>query len=795
MCVGGFALSAACSGQGQPRPQLALKTRLCRQGDSQYIITNLFEAEHSGWLAIGESVADALLSIPTPHRMVIQKPAEEPWPQAEAVRVVLDDGHAGRWRLRDYASVDDVCRIAVDHPGVFCINAADAWVRLNGNPVPSVAGHRSVYVVPAEVGDEICFLSKAWAPRVLRLVYEGKPRPEETFPLQALTATEFDYGGVARVLAGELNALKFALCPRTTDPIEPEQFALVIETPTWFESVQAFGSADKTKPYRKYAVTTDEGDGGGCRHVISLAPFLSELAQFHQRFAGYPKTDFIGWACILVTFRVPEHERSTPPPLRWYLRGGDEVSRTHVLKTEVHRLLSSPSMPRTFSVHVSAGRLPCVESDAVGAGWAQLLRRCGVSAAVLGDPLGARRLKSVGIEPLFFCSYNEGMGGVNIKGKVGRVCPQKHILDGGDYFARRFFGPSAGGALNSLKQRVLGRRRRQRRAFSGLELDFEPRGSRPSEACFCADCRRAFSHWSGLDVATMSAERIWADHDRLWVAFRNWQYAEIFELYAQCVKRIDPNYRAYFNCGGGVMTSDAEARHLAENVGWRLEDAGRAVGLFSPYFYRNAHRFIDSFRFHQRFFSRARFAPWTATSYAVGTESHTLSAAALRQQMFIWFAMGAPCIRLWNENETGLDGLRLLTLQQTLGELARCEPYYAEGTAAGDVVHVSEVVLDEADDSSRRREFRPWQEIVQCCTHRRSDALAVTLFNLDPDSEGRPARVRLSVDPGGGEAFTVRDLLMRKGLLDGPVERDRLVEGIDVTVGPKDVLVLEIRRR
>ena len=774
-----MALALALTATGAQRALCAFRTRTEGAGPSRRVVTNLQDARTGGYLVIGPRTPAALAPISTPYSMQLEAFPGPPFPAGRTVRVSPGSGRAyDALPLREYAWRDDVCRIDVPHAGVHCIQAENAWIRHNGTAVRPIPGHAAVYLLAVEPGDRVRFRSGKWAPRVLKVCYEGREPPDPTFPLKATTATEFDYHGTLRLLAGELNAIKFAICRRSEEDVDPAAFDLVLEAPSAFADLAVHGRGSKLRPLSRYPVASADGPRGYRRHTIALAPFLKELQEFLRGHPGYPQTNYIGWASVYVTFRLPPEPKGDGAPARWWLAGPGGPTDVHSLRVETYSLSKTGRRPKSFGVHMNAGYLPSAPAEDVWRGIGSLFKRCGITAVITSDPEAAARMKKIGLRTLFFGSYNNGFGGVNIQGEPGRICPQKHLLDDGAYFGKRLFetGESS------------------REVFDGYELDFEPRGANPHLACFCPDCRKTFAERAGDDVAGLPASEIWRGHREAWIAFRNWQYAEVFRTYAESVRAIHPAYQICINAGGGAIATEEGLRHMREADGWRLEDITRHVDLYSPYFYHNTEAFIPSFRFHCRLVDRAKLAPWTATSFGVGSTSHTLSAAALRQQMFIWFAMGAPAFRIWNENETGMDALRLLTVQRTLSELAECEPYYVRGRPADDIVTLSGHLVASSGLGARvDRAFRPWSEVVQSCAHHLGDAVAVTLLNLDPDGEELTVRLRVSLALDASGPFTVEDLLTGDGVPEGSLSRDALASGIEVEVGPKNVVVLTAR--
>ena len=772
-------LLAALMTAGAAGSAAVVRTRAEGEGRERRIVTNLQDARTGGYMVIGPRNARALATVSTPYPMHFETCPEPPFPTEQTVRVSSGLGRTyADLPLKDYVWRDDVCRIDVPHAGVYCIQAENAWVRHNDTLVRSVPGQASLYLLAVETGDRVCFRSKGWTPRVLRLCYNGKEPPSATFPLRATTATEFDYQGTLRLLTGELNAVKFAICRRTREDIDPAAFRLVLEAPSAFLDVSAHGRGSKLRPLSRYAVTSMPVPLGSRRHTVALRPFLTELQDFLQRHPGYPQADYIGWASVFVTFRLPPEPTGDCASLRWWLEGPDGPSEVHSLRVETYSLAQQCRKPNNFGVHMSAGSLPAIAAEGVWRGFGTLLGRCGITAVITSDPEAARRMRETGLRTLFFGSYNNGFGGVDIHGKPGRICPQKHLLDHGVYFGKRLFETGE----------------RAHAAYDGYELDFEPRGANPHLACFCRDCRKAFGARVGPEVANLPPAEIWRTHRDAWIAFRNWQYAEVFRTYAEAVRAIHPAYQVCINAGGGAISGEDGLRHMREADGWRLGDISRHVDLYSPYFYHNSEAFIPSFRFQHRHVDRSRLAPWTASSFGVGSTSHTLSVATLRQQMFIWFAMGAPAFRIWNENETGMDGLRLLTVRKTLDELVACEPYYARGRPADDIVTLSGHCVARSGPGTRvGRDFRPWSEIVQCCAHRLGDAVAVTLLNLDPDGEDLAVRVRVALALDGPGPFTVDNLLTGAGAAPESRSREAFANGFEVEVEPKGVMVVVAR--
>lgn len=765
-CLLLVSLMACAAGAAAPAP----RARALPDGR---IVTNLREAGTGGWLVIGDRTENTLQTLPTPYPMALERFSDPPFSAEETIPVTLSD--ASSLKLTEYASRDDIGRIEVTHPALYCVQAAEAWVRLNEAAASPVAGHGSVYLLAGQAGDQIRFRSKAWTPRVLRLEYAGQEEPRPPFPLQATTATEWDYQGVLRLLAGEVNTLKFAICRRRNEPLQPSRYSLVIETPVAFGTVAAYGRGDKMHPLRAYPVSTSALPDGAQRHVVSLEPFLTAFLDFLKRNPGYPQTDYIGWASVFVTFSVAADAPAQWPPVRWSLQEDGQPAEMHELSVETVALKVNPKLPESFRVHMSAGALSSIDAPEVWRGWGRVLQRCGITGPVTSDLQAAQHLRSLGMQPIFFGSYNNGFGGVNVRGESGRICPQKHLLDGGKYFGERFF--EQGEAM--------------REAFAGYELDFEPKGAGPPLACFCEDCRKVFQAQSGLQVAGMSPGDILRAHREPWIAFRNWQYAEIFRLYREASRRIDPSYLICLDAGGGAITTEAELAHLREQDGWRLEDIASQVDLYSPYFYTNTEKFIPSFRLHQRIFTRGRLAPWTATSYGVGSQSHTLSPEALRQQLFIWMASGAPVFRIWNENETGMDGLRLLTLQRTLEELAACEEAYVRGEADDEAVALSghEIAHGPAD-STLHSGYRAWPEVIQHRAHRVGDTVVATVFNLDPDDEALEATARVGLPTPKAQRYRVSDVLTGEKLSAQPLSRAEVAGGFPVRLGPREVRVL-----
>ena len=153
----------------------------------------------------------------------------------------------------------------------------------------------------------------------------------------------------------------------------------------------------------------------------------------------------------------------------------------------------------------------------------------------------------------------------------------------------------------------------------------------------------------------------------------------------------------------------------------------------------------------------------------------------------------SPAYRIWVETTTGLDGLVLATIQNTLGELVRCEPYYAPGDAVDDWVAVTGLSLGDGPGSMLASGFRTWDQIVQHRALRHGRDVLVTLFHIDPDDERRPARVRITFPKLPDGQYRARNLLSGHSLLAEPMPAARLRQGFDVLLQPKDVLLVELK--
>jgi len=775
--------SALGRAAGSPGPPV--QTKWLGELGKGALVTNLYDTGTGGWVAIGRPNANTMERINTPHATLIQRLPTSPFPPDQAIRVTHDRYEdVGGGLMYGYDSIDDVCHIDVDESCVYLINASGAWVRRNGEMVRPVSGNPDVYVVLAGAGDRIRFLTKAWTPRAVRFRRGPGKGPASVFPLKASTATQHDYAGTLRVLRGESGVVELNLARRTKLPVVPSEYRLVADVPRGLLVTGSYGSGSKLIPVRNFPLVQTnivrEGEPYA-RCEVSLEPFLSQLQGFLERHRGYPQTHYIGWAAVYLCFQVANDAPSELPPLFWRLEGSGPSGPSGELTVRTYALEPSVQTPERFEVHAVLRRFTSAGPESFGVSRAAMLRRCGIASVVTNSKEAARRAKKAGLRTAFFAPYNPGFGGVDINGRTGRICTQKRIMDRGEYYQSRFFefGPD------------------MPEAFDAYELDFEPRGTGTHEACFCTDCRRAFLAWSGTDISRTPAKQVWADHREKWTAFRQWQYKEVFRTYRSAVSAIRPDYGALVNAGGGPITDERELQRIAATAGFRVQDWDGFADLYSPYFYRDTPKFLPSLKLYQEVFKKTSVAPWTAVSFGVGGRgAHRLTPEHLRLQMFLWYAAGAPAIRLWSETVAGLDGLLLTTIQRTLKELCRCEDYYANGQRADGCVLVKGDRFGDAPGSLLDTGFRKWHEIVQHTARRRDRDLLVTLFNIDPDAEQRVAHVAVAF-PGASadRRYVVNSQLTGEDVLRKRALGATLKAGIDVCIRPKDVLVLDVREQ
>ena len=763
----------------------SVQTKWLGEPGKDALVTNLYDTGAEGWVAIGRPNAETVERINTPHATLIQRLPTSPFPASRTIRVTHDRYEdVGEGLMYGYDSIDDVCHIDVDGSCVYLINAAKAWVKRNGERVQPVSGNPDVYAVLADAGDRIRFLTKAWTPRAVKFRRGPATESAHPFPLKATTATQHDYAGTLRVLRGETGVLETNIARRTELPVVPSEYRLVADVPRGLSVTGAYGSGSKLIPVRDFPLAQTGTVRGGepyARCQVSLEPFLSQLQGFLKRHRSYPQTHYIGWAAVCLCFQTASDAPAELPPLFWHIERDGHPGPSGKLTVRTHALGPSVQAPDRFEAHAVLRRFASAGPESLGVSRAAMLRKCGITAVATNSKGAALRAKKAGLRTAFFAPYNPGFGGVDIKGRTGRICTQKRILDGGDYYRSRLleFGRDAPDA------------------FDAYELDFEPRGTGTHEACFCEDCRRAFVAWCGSDISRMPAKQVWADHRKGWIAFRQGQYKEVFRIYRSAVRAIRPEYQVLVNAGGGPITDARELQRIANTAGFRIQDWDGFADLYSPYFYRNTSKFLPSLKLYQQTFKQTGVAPWTAVSFGVGGRgAHRLTPEHLRLQMFLWCAAGAPAIRLWSETETGLDGLLLTTIQRTLGELRRCEGYYANGQRADECVLVEGHRFGDAPGSLLDTGFRKWREIVQHTAHRRGHNLLVTLFNIDPDAEQRTARAKVAF-PGlpADRRYAVSSQLTGEALLRREVLGLTLQAGIDVSVRPKDVLALHLRQQ
>ena len=594
--------------------------------DRGTIVTNLYDTRAKAWVAVGQPDEHTVEKINTPYATVFQRLDVPPFVPEQTIRVThRSRAEAGGALLYGYDSIDGVCRLKAQQRCVYLIMATQAWVRLNGRPVAPTRELGALYLVPAGPGDHIRFLTKGWGPRVIAFVCEGGARaPESEFPLQAVSAPEHDYQGICRVVRGQTVPITFNVARRTPRPVEPSAYELVVDAPRALRAAGAFGSGDKTiavAPMRLSSQTIVRDGHPYGRHTVRLAPFLTQFERFLKQNPGYPQANFIGWATVYVALHVPADAPPRVPPVYWHIQRGRVASRVRKLVVEPVAIKPGVRVPKGFEVHATVRRFYETDPAELGVAYGRLLERCGIGTVVTNSKGTAQRMKQAGLATLFIAPYNSGRDGIDINGVKRRCCTQQRILDGGAYFKGRFFefGPD------------------MTQAFDGYELDFEPRGARTLEACFCPACRKAFKQFSGTDISTLKPKAIWKTMQDQWIAFRQWQHRQVFRLYRKAVKEIRPDYRVCVNAGGGAGRKELD--HIARFYGVRVEDWDGVADLYGTYFYGNTPIFMDGFKFFNKLFRKTRFAPWTAMSYGVGAGSHVLTPKHLRLQMFLWYAM------------------------------------------------------------------------------------------------------------------------------------------------------------
>ena len=781
---------ASNQGRGADLDSVKIKSLVRKDGGSQHTVVNLFEVKSGGWVAFGDGVTtNTIEKVDMRYTMLMEKFPEAPFPPSETLRVTFArELYFGEQKTCPFHSEDDVYEVRVQYPGVYVIATEGGWVKLRGIRQEPVPGLVNLYLCKAYPGDLIRFVSKSWTPKVFRLEYEGMEKKPDSFPIEGTTTTEHDYAGVMRVLAGERDRLYFQFHKKNTAVLNPSEYVLVIEAPQEISSLLAFGYGSKMDPMQTYPITAEDAPYPYRRYIIPMEIYLKQQEAFLAGAPAYPKTDYISSA-ICVSFLVERKTAGALPPVFWYMRRGGEKSAVRKLTVEAYELLRraqfpktvaeayeflwGPRFPKTFTVHLGVGRFPSGGPEEVGGGWGQLLRRCGISTVATPTKEVAARMKRAGLETIYMAGYNHAEGGIDVNGKEGRICPNGRITDGGEYYLKRFFDQG----------------RDMKDVFDAYEVDYEPKGAFTYQACFCKNCRKAFSERSGIEADKMPAAEILKKHKDKWVEFRQWQFAEGLKVFADAVRNgIDPRYKLYFCSPVGDVATQAALKLDEEVQGARLEDVNRYMDFNAPMFYCGITHYIDKFKFQNQFCTHARLAPWTAISYGLGLESHTLSPSRLRLEMFMWYAMGAPAFRAWNETETGLDGRCLATIQRTLHELTACERYYANGKPDDEAITITGQQWGGNADCG----IWSWKDVVQFRAHRLGQSLAVTLFNLDPDGDGAAARVKVAVQMPDNRSYKVRDLLRNIPVVANAVDAKTLAGGLEVVIGPKDVLILEV---
>ncbi len=315
--------------------------------------------------------------------------------------------------------------------------------------------------------------------------------------------------------------------------------------------------------------------------------------------------------------------------------------------------------------------------------------------------------------------------------------------------------------------------------ITGAFWDWEPANALRNPLWDEPETVAAFAAREGLDVATLTPERLQGELRERFLAFRTWQLGEVVRLWAQHVHAIDPDLDIAI-CQGSGIPPDRHVDYHAYNDIPRLIHLPMIYTASPMDFARNVGGMRD-------YLPDARLWPMTSTSMVA---DGGWSAAKSPRSMYFDFLtpafLGAIGASHWPDLVRGMDMEYVWEITRAMRDLATVEDFVFDGRRDPDGVTVRVLPESETQVQTATGTIRitspQWDRFAMAFAFERNGEALAAVCNMHPD---KPATVLVGVADAPDGTWYAYDPVTRAALAPGEGQTwtaEELAEGLHFEV-------------